>query len=227
MRQVSRYAGRRVIRVDWYVVDRVLLRGGVCGVCRRQDHHCVWVDNCVGRENSRPFWVFLLSLACLILMNFYLLSSYFSSRSFLQADQVVSRHAPSTRTCQSCTLLSLVFSTFSEFPHCVSLVTASSLRCYSRFSTLDISIPHLPPISFLCHARFEVKARSARGTSLSFSRMFSLSLNLIWRLHMLHPAWCIHSGQVTQQGRSSACVTRCNRVIYLALLTICCSCVYL
>lgn len=45
----------------------------ICNVCvERFDHHCPWINNCVGVNNHGPFLVFLLStwLLCLLVMAF-------------------------------------------------------------------------------------------------------------------------------------------------------------
>lgn len=37
-----------------------------CGFCvLERDHHCVWLDNCIGRNNIKHFFCFIISLALL------------------------------------------------------------------------------------------------------------------------------------------------------------------
>ena len=46
---------------------------GACDVCvARMDHHCVWVDNCLGRDNYRHFLLLLVSLTLLLSYGAYL-----------------------------------------------------------------------------------------------------------------------------------------------------------
>jgi palmitoyltransferase len=48
----------------------------VCGVCvQRFDHHCVWINGCVGRGNHRLFVLFLFVHVMLCFYGFFLLSS--------------------------------------------------------------------------------------------------------------------------------------------------------
>ncbi|KAK7508841.1 palmitoyltransferase swf1 [Phyllosticta citriasiana] len=45
----------------------------ICGTCvARADHHCIWVNNCLGRENYRWFLALLASTAFVLLYGAYL-----------------------------------------------------------------------------------------------------------------------------------------------------------
>ncbi|GAW80784.1 palmitoyltransferase [Plasmodium gonderi] len=41
-----------------------------------QDHHCVWVDNCIGIKNQRSFYMFIFSVLVLLLYNYYYVFLY-------------------------------------------------------------------------------------------------------------------------------------------------------
>ena len=44
-----------------------------CGKCvRKYDHHCPWLEACIGERNHKFFWMFLLSTALLIPWTLYI-----------------------------------------------------------------------------------------------------------------------------------------------------------
>eukprot|EP01069_Polyplicarium_translucidae_P000875 Polyplicarium_translucidae@DN1427_c0_g1_i1.p1 len=54
-----------------------------CAHCvNRFDHHCIWLDNCVGIGNQRSFYCFLLSITLAIACNWVLAGAFVSSLMF-------------------------------------------------------------------------------------------------------------------------------------------------
>ncbi|TRY53343.1 Palmitoyltransferase [Cryptosporidium tyzzeri] len=52
-----------------------------CGYCiQRFDHHCVWIDSCVGYGNQRAFFLFLKFLTISFFLYYYLFQQYCSFR---------------------------------------------------------------------------------------------------------------------------------------------------
>ena len=57
----------------------------------RQDHHCLWVDNCVAAGNMRVFYCFLLSL-CLSILESYVLTWLFAAEAIAFPSQWVRKN---------------------------------------------------------------------------------------------------------------------------------------
>merc|ERR1719271_1085174 len=48
-----------------------------CGRCvDRLDHHCPWIDNCVGLGNQRSFYWFIVTLLTTIVCLYYVVALY-------------------------------------------------------------------------------------------------------------------------------------------------------
>jgi palmitoyltransferase len=73
-----------------------------CSICKtcvaRMDHHCIWVNNCLGRGNYKWFLALLLSTAILIAYGAYLAYIVLSSkahRHYTKYESFYSYHGPS------------------------------------------------------------------------------------------------------------------------------------
>merc|ERR1719454_1102532 len=54
-----------------------------CGRCvSRLDHHCPWIDNCVGLGNQRSFFCFIVMLFSTIISFYYIAALYYSDAVF-------------------------------------------------------------------------------------------------------------------------------------------------
>lgn len=59
-----------------------------CVACiRRFDHHCVWVDNCVGLKNQRPFIIFLATLTTALICYFFMFASFCYDTAILASNE--------------------------------------------------------------------------------------------------------------------------------------------
>lgn len=73
--------------------DKTCKHCRACNKCTPQfDHHCKWLNTCIGGKNYRPFFIFLCNLNFILFFEFgikvYLFVMYFVNRELLQSQSM-------------------------------------------------------------------------------------------------------------------------------------------
>lgn len=60
--------------VSWYIIDLLLYIHAHNPTIENEDHHCIWLNNCIGKRNYRTFFTFIVcsTLMCAYVIGFSL-----------------------------------------------------------------------------------------------------------------------------------------------------------
>ena len=123
----------------------------ICNMCvERYDHHCPWINNCVGINNHTPFLVFIVTL--IIILMLIILSSIVMLANDCRPDKDpvdVRLNCPLIEFCVGCR----------NVPLRIIMLTVTSL----------IAIFFVLPGTYLCHVHVK-NFTSGKTTNERFSR---------------------------------------------------------